>query len=174
MGVALKAKAAALGCLCLLLVSGCGGSGESSTSTSTTTEQRTGGERSIEGFGSEAKGAEKQAMLDAYRSYLGAIGEKDYPSACGLLSEQVKDSLAKLSKGKASCEEVLPSILSPTAAPLSRAQARGEVTKVRVEGENGFLVFRAPGAKLYQLTLLSEGREWRVASLGAAVLVPDL
>src|SRR5436190_8164347 len=118
----MKARASAfiaLACLALLCLSSCGGDGESSAS-ATTTEQRTGGERSIEGFGSEAKGAEKQEMLSAYRSYLGAIGKKDYKSACGLLAKRVMDALAKLSKGKASCEEVMGGILAPTAAPLSR------------------------------------------------------
>ena len=175
MGVGLKTKAAALGCLCLFLLPGCGGGDESSASTATTTtEQRTGGERSIEGFGSEAQGAEKEEMLGSYRSYLGAIGKKDYQSACELLAQRVRDALAKLAKGKASCEEVMGGILAPTAAPLSRAQAKGEVTRVRVEGENGFVVFKAPGAKLYQLTLFSEGGEWKAGSGTAAVLVPDL
>ena len=54
------------------------------------------GSSSIEGFGVEAKGDEKQAMLRSYRSYLGAIGAKDYRSACGLLAEQVRESLAQL------------------------------------------------------------------------------
>jgi len=171
----MKASASAAVFLCLLLVSGCGGgSEEGSTPTATSTEQRTSGEQSIEGFGAEAKGAEKEEMLDAYRSYLGAIGEKDYAEACELLSAPVRDSLAKLSQGKASCEEALGAILAPSAPSLSKAQAKGEVTKVRVERETGFVVFKAPGAKLYQLTLVSEGGEWKAGSLGAAVLVPDL
>ena|SRR5436190_5164451 len=164
----------ALFCLCLLLIAGCGGGSEEGSTAATTTEQRTGGERSIEGYGTEAKGEEREQMLSVYRSYLGALGERDYESACGLLSKQVKESLAKLAKGKASCEEVLGSFLAPTAAPISRAQAKGGVTGVRVEGENGFVVFKAPGAKLYQLTLVKEGGEWKAGSGAAAVLVPDL
>ena len=174
MGRGTKAKAALLGCLCLLLLSSCAEDKQSSTSTPTASEKRTGGERSIEGFGSEASGGEKQAMLLAYRSYLGAIGSKDYRSACGLLSKQVKESLEQIAKGKASCEAVLGAFLAPSAAPLSRAEAKGEVRGVRVEGERGFVVFKAPGAKLYQLTLVSEGGEWKAGSAAAAVLVPDL
>lgn len=171
----MKARALAfiaLACLCLLCLSSCGGGEEGSTSI--TTEQRTGGERNIEGYGSEAKGDEREQMLGVYRSYLGAIGERTYASACGLLSRQVKESLAELAQGKASCEELLDRILAPTAAPISRAQAKGEVTGVRVEGENGFVVFKAPGARLYQLTLVEQGGEWKAASATAAVLVPDL
>jgi hypothetical protein len=171
--MATKAFAAIL-FLSLLSIAGCG-EGKESPASSPSAERRTGGEQSIERFGKEASAAERQEILTAYRSYLGAIGRRDYPSACTFLAEPVKRSLAQIaSTKKASCEEVLGAILAPTAAALARAQAKGEVTRVRVKDENGFVVFKAAGARLYQLTMVSAGGEWKAGSVGAAVLVPDL
>ncbi len=162
--LALIAVGALLGC----------GSGQGGDSSSAALPKQTNGEQSIERYGQEAKGTERQQLLALYRSYLTALGEKDYESACAKLAAQVKGSLAQIAGPKADCEEILPAILSPTATPLSRAQSKGKVTGVRVEADHAFVVFKAPGAKLWQMTLLHEGGEWKVASLGAAVLVPDL
>ena len=45
---------------------------------------------------------------------------------------------------------------------------------MRDEGDRAFVVFKAPGAKLYQQTMVREGGEWKVATVAASVLVPDL
>ena len=71
-------------------------------------------------------------------------------------------------------EAILPALLAPTAAQVARQQADGQVTKVRDEGDRAFVVFKAPGAKLYQQTMVREGGEWKVATVAASVLVPDL
>jgi hypothetical protein len=139
-------------------------------------EPAPGGEASIEGFGSEAEGAEREAILSVFSGYLDALAEKDYRVACEHLSAVVRESLAQLAGGDSTtkCPSTLPALLAPTAAQIAQEQAKGEVTKVRVEGERGFVVFKAPGAELYQLTMLAEGGEWKAASVAAAVLVPEL
>jgi hypothetical protein len=76
--------------------------------------------------------------------------------------------------GQQGCAAILPKILSPTAPAVARAQAKGEVTKVRVEGGRAFVIFHAPGAKLYQMTMVRENGRWKTATVAAAVLVPDL
>jgi hypothetical protein len=162
------------------LAAGCGG-GDSTSSTAggatTSAEDHKGGEASIEEFGSEAGGSEREQVLAVFRGYMGAVAARDYPTACSHLSASVQGSLEQLvtkaqrSKG---CAEILPKLLAPTAAAIAREQANGRVTKVRVEGDHGFVVFHAPGAKLYQQTMVREGGEWKVATVAAAVLVPEL
>ena len=174
-------RASALALLAVVLaLAGCGGGGGSSSATTAkapATEPQKGGEASIEGFGSEASGAEREAILSSFEDYLDAIAQRDYPTACSHLSETVQSSLEQLVvkslKGKG-CAAILPKLLSPSAPQTAREQAEGKVAKVRFEGERGFVVFHAPGAKLYQQTMQREGGSWKVASVAASVLVPEL
>jgi hypothetical protein len=179
---------AALAVSALLALAGCGGG-----SASTTPDQAShssaapaakqgrrgeakGGEASIEEFGQEATGPERKAMLAAFEGYLNALGDKDYAGACAHLSQLVHESLAQLA-GKGStkgCASLLAALLSPSAAGIARVQAEGQVSGVRVGGERGFVLFHAPGARLYQQTMVREGGRWKAATVSASVLVPEL
>jgi len=167
------------------LLGGCGGGGGSQAqSSSRATPSQQGeeaepqsAEASIEGFGEEAGGTERKAILGSFDGYLQALVKKDYPSACASMAAQLHESLKQLSRRAfphAGCSQVLPKILSPEAGETARAQLQGTVTKVRLEGERGFVVFHAPGAKLYDMPMVKEGGGWKVAAAAATVLVPEL
>jgi hypothetical protein len=165
--------------LCLLaLLPGCGGSADTSTPTATATNSQPtseNAEESIEGFGEEAEGSDREELLFVFHRYLGAIAAGDEEKACSHLGEQVGESLDQLAKAKnAGCPETLEALLSPEAAKLARSQERGRIEKVRLEGSTAFVVFHAPGARLYQLNLAREDDEWRVSALSASVLAPEL
>ena len=180
-----------------LLLAGCGGSdsnsstvatGSTSSSNGTSTgdspdggsgshdSSSAGGEASIENFGSAAGGSTKAEILGAFHGYLNAVATHDAAGACSYLSSIVQDSMSQLvaprlkSKG---CTAILPALLSPTAATIARDQARGEITRVRVQGDRGFVVFHAPGASLYQLTMVREKGAWKAATVAASILVPS-
>lgn len=172
-------------CLLTLLLaaiaSGCGEDGETTTASPTSTseakDEHRGGEKSIEDFGAEAGGSDRAAILADFHSYLRALAAKEFAKACRGLAAGVRRSLKRLVGGgpKApGCTVVLPDLLAPTAPIIAREQANGEITKVRVEGGRAFVIFRAPGAKLYQLTMVREGGEWKAGLVAASVLVPDL
>jgi hypothetical protein len=167
-----------------LCLSACGGSGSGSTASSQTSASTTeksklphyeGGEKSVEAFGSEAGGSDREAVLAAEQGYLGAIAERDYEAACSHLSSQPRRSLRQLAAGKKTvqCPQILPALLSSSAAATARRQAAGTVTKVRVRGDQAFIVFHAPGAKLYVFTMVREGGEWKAAAIAGSVLVPS-
>lgn len=174
---------AALLLAALLLTAGCGGDGDGETTQGGTRSERRGGEgsrggeKSIEEFGAEAGESEREAILAVFEGYLTAVAEDDAATACSHLSATVHESLKQLvARGEKNvkCAQVLPALLAPTAATIAREQADGEVTRVRVEGDRAFVVFRAPGAKLYMLGLVEEGGEWKATTVAASVLVPDL
>lgn len=187
----LAVAAASFGLLALLLVSGCGSGGGGSGASAALSDSGAassdggrrarpprGGEESFEAYGSEAEGSTRAALLGAFTNYLGAIAAEDPAKACGFLSARVKGSLARLapkgSRRGVGCPRVLPALLSAGAARIARQQVNGTVTKVRVEDGQAFVLFRAPGAKLYQLTMVSEGGRWKTATVVASVLVPQL
>jgi hypothetical protein len=140
-------------------------------------EPARGGEASIEDFGSEARGADRSAIEGVFRGYLNALAAEDYAVACSYLSGSVQESLERLlpkALKARDCVAILPKLLSPTIAAIAREHANGEIAKIRVEGDRAFVVFRAPGAELYQLTMVGEADEWKASTVTAAVLVPEL
>jgi len=158
---------------------GCGSGDhkQSPSSQATASSHFEGGEKSIEEFGSEAEGPERKSILAIERSYLSAIAAGDFPAACTNLAANVLDSLRQVfgeGRGGVSCARRLAVLLSDAAPALANAQLRGRITKVRVEGDRAFVVFRAPGAELYQFTTVREAGRWKAASAGASVLVPSL
>jgi hypothetical protein len=133
-----------------------------------------GSEEKLEEFGSEAGGSEQDAVLTAERGYLEALAHRDYDAACPLLSKGLTRSLQALVEGRsAPCRAILPRLLSPTAARVSAQQARGEVMRVRLEGDRAIVIFRAPGARLWALPLSREGDDWKVSTLSASILAPS-
>jgi ketosteroid isomerase-like protein len=168
--------------LALLCLGGCGGGGSSTRSSSEASSQQSAppqqnAEASIEGFGEEAEGSERAEVEGAFHSYLGAIAAGDEEAACSYLAARVTESLQQLAakaKKEISCPQLLEALLSPQAAQIAEGQAEGEVTKIRVKGDTAFVVFHAPGARLYQLTLAREEGEWKATSLSASVLAPSL
>jgi hypothetical protein len=160
----------------LLAIAGCGGGGGSTATVARSPHAAAGGEKSIEDFGSEATGPGRAALLGAFHAYLEAIAARDYPGACSHLAATVQRSLEQFAapgSKEAGCEALLPALLAPTAAAISHQQANGHLTKVRVQGDRAFVVFHAPGARRYQLTMVREGGRWKAATLAAAVLVPS-
>ena len=166
----------ALAALCL---AGCGG-GDSSQSQSSNEQTQSAAreqsaEASIEGFGQEAEGSEREAVEDTFHGYLGAIAQGDEQSACDYLASRVTETLSTLAakaKKPPGCRRLLEALLSPDADQIAKAQAEGKITKVRIEGDSAFVVFHAPGARLYQLVLAEEDGEWKSTSVSASVLAP--
>jgi hypothetical protein len=169
---------------CLLLASAalcliaCGQSSEDSTVTGReASRSHPEGEKSIEEFGAEASGSQRKAILAAEQAYLKALSASDFERSCALLANQVHESLqqfaARAGEGDG-CTAILPKLLSSAAPGTARSQAGGEVSKVRLEGDRAFVIFRAPGAKLYVFTMVREGGEWKASEVAASILVPAL
>jgi hypothetical protein len=160
------------------LAAGCGGGSDAGSSTATAGQpQGNNGEKSIEGFGQESAGRGRAAILAAFHGYFEALADGRYEAACARLAAVVKRSLSQIAgRGSptASCATTLPKLLAPGAARSARQQANGAVRKVRVQGGKAFVVYHAPGAKLYQMYLLREGGGWKATTLTGSTLVPSL
>jgi hypothetical protein len=163
-------------CLLAFLI-GCGGGASSSPSSRPAHPDPPGGaERSVEAFGSEAGGAEREAVLSAFHEYLTAIARRDYATACAHLSDRTSAALERLAPGprRAGCEAVLPGLLAASAATVAAEQNEARVVRVRLEGSEAFVLYRAPGAHLYVLGLVRERGRWRSTTVAGSILVPDL
>jgi ketosteroid isomerase-like protein len=135
-----------------------------------------GGEESVEKYGSEAEGSDEEAIAGAEQAYLSAVAEKDFGAACSYLAASVTHSLEQFAaprlKAKG-CPGILPELLAPTAPAVARQQAEGEIRKVRVKGDMAFVIFHAPGARLYVLTMRREGGRWKATTIAGSILAPS-
>jgi hypothetical protein len=137
-----------------------------------------GGEEEVEEFGSEAGGSESAAVLAAEQGYLSAIAHRNYAKACTLVSSSLRQQFVALvaSGGGAhhpTCPELLPHILAANASHVAALQLSGKVIRVRVEGDHGFVVFHAPGARSFVFPMTKDGGSWRVESITSSVLAPS-
>ena len=134
-------------------------------------------EARIEGFGSEAEGSERAELLQTFHEYLGSLAAEDDARTCSLLAAGVRESMQSLAakaEKQLSCPEFLEALLAPQASALAKNQARGEIKRVREQGDTAFVVFHAPGARLWQLNLAKEGGRWKATVLMPAILAPSL
>lgn len=133
-------------------------------------------EREVEDFGSEAGSSERKAVLSAEQGYLSALADGDFARACTFVASAVSNSLqAVVAPGSEarSCAEILPKLLSASASDVARQQLNGEIVKVRVDGSRGYVVYQAPGARLYVFPMIREGAGWTVSTLTGSVLAPS-
>jgi hypothetical protein len=153
-----------------------GGKGSNSSQSNSDSSSKTqlNGEASIENFGHEAMGAARSAMLSSFTGYLNAVADGDYAKACELLALRARSSVIRLARRQGDCAKALPRLLVPVERKISGRQAEGQVRKVRTEGDRGFVVFHAPEAKLYQMTMVREGGIWRSTTVVTSILVPNL
>ena len=134
-------------------------------------------EESVEGFGSEARGSGKEAIVAAEQQYLTAMAERDYSAACGLLARSALTSMKQIVppkvRAKVDCAAILSKLLSSSAPVSARQQLQGKITKVRMKGDEAFIIFHAPGARLYTFTMVREAGGWKAATVIASVLSPS-
>jgi hypothetical protein len=166
------------GFLVTLLIYGCGGGGAQTTGVASPSNEQApeSAEASIEGFGTEAEGTDRAELLAAFHGYLEALAHGDTRTACTYLSSRVKASLAELVEGQKPppCAEPLHTLLSSAAPEVIGKMAKGEIKKIRVKKDLAFVVFHAPGARLYQLNLNREQGDWRVALVSPSILAPAI
>jgi len=135
-----------------------------------------GGEESIEEFGTEASESEKDTVLVAEQAYLRALAESDFGRACSLASRAAVASLQRVvppSARPVGCAEIMGRLLSARAPNVAREQLGGEVVRVRVEGDRSFVVFHAPGARLFVFPMVREQDGWKVSTLTSSILAPS-
>jgi hypothetical protein len=134
------------------------------------------GDNSIQESGTEGSASETQAAAAVLHAYLDARVAHRWDDACFYLSagyaatvEAFAERYAK-GKGVKSCAEVLEGLASGSSQQALVATARADVGALRIEGDHGFLLYRAPGGEPYAMPMVLEGGAWKVGSLEGAPL----
>lgn len=129
-----------------------------------------GGDDSIQTYGSEASDEEKSEIVTAMRSFLNALADSDYEGVCAGTTEESRKALEQLGgaqdpAGK-SCPTVLESVLI-SRAEETRNSAEATVTSVRVGDGNAFVIFDPSGEPTRFFTMKEEDGEWKAANISA-------
>jgi hypothetical protein len=122
-----------------------------------------GGDNSIQTFGEEVEGDEKDAVVSAMRSFLHALAASEYQKVCdGLTSANIKqlELYLKLKKEQGDCPAVLSKILIGGTDEARRA-ANGAIYQVRIEGENAFVLFTPEGGTASYFVMKNEDGAWK-------------
>jgi hypothetical protein len=126
-----------------------------------------GSDNSIETYGSNAEGPEREEVVGAMRAFDVAIANREFDKVCSELAAKIRAGLAESHK---QCPELL-NVLVTTAPSVARGSANAKVTHVRIGGGNAFVLFRPPGSsRLYYFVMTREDGIWK--SLGLTVGTP--
>ena len=143
--------------------------GSAAGSPSIAAEEAAPGDHSIQEYGAEAEGGEREALLAAMHSFFRAIAASDYSRVCSGLLGANREQLQQFSKlqggAGADCAQSLAKLLTPTAAGEAKKAAAATIGRVRVKGDIAFVLFRPPGATLSYFAMKREGGAWKAISL---------
>lgn len=155
------------------LATGCGGGGEGSTTTTTGPTPAQRAQERIRHFGLEATGAEAKQARSALQGYLDARVAGEWSKACSYLAKPIRtlfgrfdsksqESQETKTKGCAGFVERSTRKLSPS----ERADlAKIKVTSVRVEDEQGYVLYKDAAGVERATSMKIEGGKWKVAGV---------
>ncbi len=142
--------------------------GQGSSTTAPGYYPSSGGDKSIQTYGSAADSAQKTAIAAAAFSFFRSLASHDYAKVCSGLSASNREQLQnylKLGKAKAkSCPALLTTLLRSGAPEALKATA-GTLDAVRVKGDTAFVIFRPKGGKASYFVMKREAGAWKAISL---------
>ena len=134
-----------------------------------------GGDNSVQGFGSEAEDAELEEAAAALHGFLDARAAVDWATVCEHVASSVLKSLERLAaqspeaKGK-DCAELMAGLSAGVPASVRAEAAIADVGALRVEGEQGFLLYHGAQNTIFTMSMAREEGRWKVASLAGVPL----
>lgn len=130
-----------------------------------------GGDNSVQEFGDEADGSERDEAAAVLHSYLDARAAGDWGAACSYMARSIVESFEKLVasadqiKDK-SCANVMERLTNPAAKPAMKAEAeQADVGSLRIEGDRAFAIYSGPDGVVLTMPMTKEDGSWKVGSL---------
>lgn len=141
---------------------------------------------SIEDFGQEATPEQRRQMIRAVKSYFGALADRDPAGACEWVASTAKEQIAQLfeqarrqgadaNQGQLppegeECEFFLQYAANNFSSKGAPKFDKIKWIKFRVDGDQGFAIYKLPPrGKLFQATVLEDGG-WRVGAIDGSPL----
>lgn len=157
-----------------VIVAGCGGD-DGSTATEGSGSSPQSRQDEIREFGSEASSPEAQQAEVALKGYLDARAVGEWKKACSYLARNVRRGLGQLAaKSKQVQGKDCAGLIEASTKSLSSSEradlGQVDVNAVRVEGEQGFVLYKDAADAEYAMPMKSERGQWKVAGVGGLPL----
>jgi hypothetical protein len=135
-----------------------------------------GGDNSIQTYGTESQSSEREEAALIAQAFLRAEAAGRWGEACSYLDAKVREgleALARKAKGKGieGCAGAMAALLGKVPEGALQKAAEIQVLSFRVEGDQGFVVYRDGTGKPFNLPMNLEGGEWKVGALAGIGLV---
>jgi hypothetical protein len=132
-----------------------------------------GGDNSVPDYGSEAAASELAQAAKTLHAYMVARAKRDWAKSCTYLSAAARESaeqLASSRRGKG-CAVGLAAFSAGVSPSAARELTVIDVASLRVEGPQGFLLYRGAGDTLFSMPMVREGSVWAVGLLLPSMLL---
>lgn len=148
---------------------------------------RTGGDDSIQRFGAAADPDDERAAIEVVNTFNHALARDRWQVACDALASTARAQLAQSAAlprrgaldgpsdlpepDAGDCAEALAKVVGSSPRDQRRRLAASTVfTGVRVDGDEGFVLFRSASTPASAIPVLREDGEWRVGVLAGVPL----
>jgi len=156
------------------LAVGCGGGDDSTT---TSGPRQSAQDRVLE-FGLEATSAQAKQAEATLRGYLSARVAGEWKKACTYLAKPIRRLFAQIGSKAAEsngvkskgCAGFVERSTRKLPASERASLARVDVTSVRVEDDQGFVIYKNSGGTEYSMSLRLEGGRWKLLGVTGAQL----
>jgi hypothetical protein len=131
----------------------------------------TGGDNSIQEYGSESSSAEFAAAAKVLHEFLDARAAGAWRVACEKLAPALREQLVQQlgsGGGASACARMFAGLTAGLPAAGRREAAIADVGSLRVEGNRGFLLFHGAHGQGFFIPMVREDGEWKVAAIAAS------
>jgi hypothetical protein len=131
-----------------------------------------GGDNSVPDYGSEAAASELAQAAKTLHAYMVARARGDWAKGCTYLSAEARESTeqpAPSGTGKG-CAAGLAASSAGVSASAARELTVIDAASLRVEGPQGFLLYRGAGDTPFSMPMVREGSVWAVGLLLPSML----
>lgn len=128
---------------------------------------RSRGDNSVQETGSEAGDSEFEQAAATLHGYLDAQAAGRWKAACSYMGSDFRASVEQLGGACAAALEALSGGLPPATA---RDAAVADAGALRIDGNQGFLLFHGAHSRDFFMPMAREGGSWKIAALAASEL----
>jgi hypothetical protein len=161
----------------VLVAIGCGGESDQrsvSTGGAAAEFRKAGSDNSIQSFGHEGSEGERRQAAAALHAFLDAGARGDLRAACEQLSGPAKRAMAAFvspALARQGCVPALGALWKDVPDRTFEEAAQADVGSLRVDGPRAFVLYHGARGSDYQMPMVREDGEWKVATISASPLL---
>lgn len=128
-----------------------------------------GGDNSVQTFGGESAGGEREAASATLEEFMRARAAGDWAAECKTLAAERLQPLERIAKETPGfedkpCGDLLAALEANASAAVRANTMTGPIASLRVDGDQAFALYHGRGGADYFMPMIREGGRWLVAA----------